>query len=220
MLKRKQKLTGMITAVLLISFAAGVAAGENPPQVQNTVTGESHHVVQKGDTLYGIACQYNVTVQSLMQRNHLEDTKIYPEDRLIIPDGDNKKTSRGNFSREDLMLLAKIIYAEARGESLAGKIAVGAVILNRLDSPYFPHTIREIIWQKNDQVYQFSPVADGSINLEPDEQAIQAAKYALMGQDPTNGALFFYNPQKTNDQWIRTLPVLTRIGNHIFATKA
>lgn len=69
-------------------------------------------------------------------------------------------------------------------------------------------------------MFQFSPVGDGSINLEPDETAINAAIQALMGRDPTKGALFFYNPRTASDQWIRTLPVVTRIGNHVFATKA
>jgi len=63
-------------------------------------------------------------------------------------------------------------------------------------------------------------VADGSIHLEPDELAVNAALQALQGKDPTNGALFFYNPQTATDNWIRQLPVIARIGNHVFATRA
>jgi len=116
------------------------------------------------------------------------------------------------------MLLARLIHAEARGESFEGQVAVGAVILNRINSPHFPKTIPDVILQKNNRVYQFSPVGDGSINLEPDEKALKAAEQALSGKDPTGGALFFYNPDISGDTWILTLPVVTKIGNHVFAT--
>lgn len=180
------------------------------------------YTVKKGDTLYDISRKYRIGVHELMSINNLKGDLIKPGDILILSKKFSPKShlSRGNMSisREDLMLLARVIHAEARGESFEGKVAVGAVILNRLASPYFPKTIKEIIYQKNNHVYQFSPVRDGSINLQPDEKAIQAAVQALSGVDPTNGSLFFYNPDISKDQWIRTLPVVTRIGNHVFAT--
>jgi len=126
--------------------------------------------------------------------------------------------SRG-FTRDDIILLARAIYAESRGESFMGQVAVGAVILNRLESQEFPNTVREIIMQKHKSTYQFTPVQDGSISLEPDDTAICAAIQAIAGLDPTNGALFFYNPETASDQWIRTLQVQSRIGNHVFASK-
>lgn len=184
------------------------------------------HIVESGDTLYKIAQANGTSVEKLMNINKLRDTLIRPGEILLIPvqpsyhSSNTSYLSRGDFSREDVMLLARIIYAEARGESFTGQVAVGAVILNRVASPGFPKTIREVIFQKENNVYQFSPVADGTINLEPDETAINAALQALMGQDPTNGALFFYNPSIAKDRWIRTLPVVSRIGNHVFATKA
>jgi len=76
-----------------------------------------------------------------------------------------------------------------------------------------------VIFQRNANVFQFSPVGDGSIALTPDEQAFRAARQALRGIDPTQGALFFYNPKLADDTWIRTLPVITTIGNHVFAAK-
>ena len=215
MFKAKYKLAGFVTVLLLVLYAAGAMAAE-----QETISAENgYYTVQKGDTLYGIARQNNISVKDLMRANNLTGIVIHPEDILMIP----KKftyTSRGDIPRDDLILLAKIIHAEARGESLNGKIAVGAVIINRLGSPCFPKTVREVIWQSNNGVYQFSPVADGSINLEPNEQAILAAELAFTGQDPTNGALYFYNPHIARDRWIRTLPVLNRIGQHVFATKS
>ncbi|MBO8129115.1 MAG: cell wall hydrolase [Peptococcaceae bacterium] len=175
-----------------------------------------YYTVKKGDTLYDIAQTYNLSVGALKSANRLTDHIIYPGQILTIPT--QAIFSRGYISRDDLLLLAKIIHAEARGESFAGQVAVGAVILNRLASPYFPSSLRDVIFEKTNNVYQFSPVGDGTINLPPDEKAIKAAMNALMGHDPTGGALFFYNPTIARDRWIRSLPVVTRIGNHVFAT--
>lgn len=163
-----------------------------------------------------------MTLQSVIRANRLSRTVIHPKQVLLIP-GANPDfeiaLSRG-YTRDDVFMLARAIHAEARGESFTGQVAVGAVILNRLESEQFPGSIREIVMQKNNGTYQFTPVQDGSINLEPDEIAICAAIQAMAGHDPTNGALYFYNPETATDKWIRTLPVQTRIGNHVFATKS
>lgn len=180
------------------------------------------YTVREGDTLSEIAAEFNISLPALIRANKLNTTLIRPNEVLLIPgQGADIEAvlSRGNFSRDDLMMLARAIYAEARGESFLGQVAVGAVILNRVESSDFPKTIREVVMQRNKNTYQFSPVADGSINLEPDETAINAAIQAMMGYDPTGGALFFYNPEIASDKWIRTLPVLARIGNHVFATR-
>lgn len=217
------RLAAFVTAAM-IAVSALVPAGECS-QDSNTQSGRSdstsvNYTVKEGDTLYGIAQEYQVAVRELMRANNLNGSLIRPGDILLVPEKNpsSGRLSRGDISREELMLLARLIHAEARGESFEGQVAVGAVILNRLASPHFPKTIPEIIYQKSNRVYQFSPVGDGSINLEPDEKAIQAAIQALSGRDPTGGALFFYNPDISKDQWIRTLPVVTRIGNHVFAT--
>lgn len=135
---------------------------------------------------------------------------------------DNQQSSKQVISRNmitenDKKLLARLIYAEARGESIEGQMAVGAVIINRLKNSQFPKCIKDIIYEKRGNVYQFTPVENGSINMEPDTTAFNAANEALKGNDPTHGSLFFYNPDITDDQWIRTLPEKRRIGNHIFA---
>ena len=162
-------------------------------------------------------------LKQLIHANRLETTVIQPRQNLLIPAPGQSETtvlSRGNISREELMLLARIIHAEARGEDFQGQVAVGAVIVNRVHSKFFPHTIREVVMQSNKHVFQFTPVANGTINLEPDQSSIKAALAALEGNDPTGGALFFYNPAISTDTWITTLPVITRIGKHVFATKA
>jgi len=95
----------------------------------------------------------------------------------------------------------------------AGKVAVGAVILNRIRSRLFPNTLREVIYQSN----AFTCVIDGQINLTPDVQSYQAALEALLGNDPTGGSLFYYNPRTATSRWIRSRKVIKVIGNHIFA---
>lgn len=183
-----------------------------------------NYTVKKGDTLYDIAREYRVELSELMKVNGRTGYLIRPGDLLVLPKGNLAPVSSsqgrvsGNISEEELILLAKLIHAEARGESFLGQVAVGAVIMNRLASPHFPKTITKVIYQRSNRVYQFSPVADGSINLEPDMKAVYAALQALHGYDPTDGALFFYNPDLSKDRWIVTLPVITRIGNHVFAT--
>ncbi|XCH78696.1 MAG: cell wall hydrolase [Candidatus Dehalobacter alkaniphilus] len=125
---------------------------------------------------------------------------------------DISRSSQIVYDQEDVILLAKIIYAEARGESFEGQVAVGAVVLNRVESPKFPDTIREVIYQPG----QFSAVLDRQIELTPGDEAYQAALEALEGQDPSEGALFYYNPQTATDNWIKTLDVVKNIGNHNF----
>lgn len=111
-------------------------------------------------------------------------------------------------------LLAKVIYAEARGESFKGQVAVGAVIVNRMESPEFPNTIEGVVYQTN----QFKSVSNGQINLSPNQSAFRAAKNAINGQDPSQQALFFYNPDKSkNPEAFDRYEVTVRIGNHIFA---
>lgn len=116
------------------------------------------------------------------------------------------------LTREEFILLAKLIHAEARGESLVGQVAVGAVVFNRLQDPRFPKTIRMVIYETN----QFSPVLDGSINQPPNEKALLAAELAFNGMDPTNGCVFFYNPARAESRWLDNIPVAVKIGSHVF----
>lgn len=127
---------------------------------------------------------------------------------------DNNIYSRMDISREQIILLARIIHGEARGESFDGKVAVGAVILNRVEDNKFPDMIREVILQRG----QFSSLIDGQANFFPDQTAIDAARAAFLGYDPTYESLYFYNPKvATNVAWISKRSVTLRIGDHVFA---
>lgn len=113
----------------------------------------------------------------------------------------------------DLYLLAKCIHAEARGEPYIGKVAVGAVILNRVASPDFPNSIYGVIYQP----WAFTAVHDGQINLEPEAASYQAATDALNGWDPSYGSLYYYNPVTASSSWIFNRQTVVTIGKHVFA---
>jgi N-acetylmuramoyl-L-alanine amidase len=124
-----------------------------------------------------------------------------------------KKEEPKQYSQEDVYLLARAIYGEARGEPYVGKVAVAAVILNRVKSPEFPNTIAGVIFQPG----AFTAVSDGQINLTPDEESLAAARDAINGWDPTGGALYYYNPEKSTSEWIWSRKVHLVIGKHHFA---
>ena len=121
--------------------------------------------------------------------------------------------SSGSYSSSDTNLLARLIYAEARGETYTGQVAVGAVVLNRVRSSSFPNTISGVIYQP----YAFTCVADGQINLSPNATALAAAKDAINGWDPSYGSLYYYNPAISTSKWIYSRKTVVTIGQHVFA---
>ena len=124
-------------------------------------------------------------------------------------------TEKASTSGNMVDLLARLINGEARGEPYEGKVAVGAVVLNRVKSSEFPNTISGVIYQKN----QFSCVTDGQFNkaIDKGSTVYKAAQEAINGSDPSNGALFFYNPKTTKSKWLFSLKTVKTIGNHVFA---
>lgn len=140
--------------------------------------------------------------QDLNNKNTVPSESVKQEKREVI-----------NISNDELLLLSKLITGEARGESYEGQVAVAAVVINRVKDSRFPNSIKDVIYQKN----AFSVVNDGSINMQYTESAYKAAQEALYGQDPTNEAIYFWNPDIATCQWIRTLDPYMRIGNHVFA---
>ncbi len=109
-------------------------------------------------------------------------------------------------------LMARVISAEARGEPYVGQVAVGAVILNRVEHPHFPKTIPGVIFEPD----AFTAVSQGTIWLPPTASSVRAAQDALAGWDPTGGALYYYNPAKATNWWITTRRFLVQIGRHVF----
>ena len=123
-------------------------------------------------------------------------------------------SNNSNNSSSDYDLLARIISAEARGEPYMGQVAVGAVILNRIEHPSFPDTLSGVVYQKN----AFSCLNDGQFYEPVSENAYKAATDALNGLDPSGGAIYYYNPKKATNKWIFSRPIITTIGAHRFCS--
>ena len=112
----------------------------------------------------------------------------------------------------DLDLLARVISAEAKGEPYEGQVAVGAVILNRIEHPSFPNTLAGVIYQAG----AFESVSNGEYLKAATESCIRAAREAIAGSDPSGGAIYFFNPAKTSNEWMHSRPVIVTIGRHVF----
>lgn len=178
------------------------------------------HIVQPGDTLWDIAAAYGFSWQELAALNKIKDpttlqvgTRLrlpsHTDTRLVLSDGTSVVVTG-----EELDLLARVVQAEAGGEPFEGKVAVAAVIFNRVRSSRYPNSVWEVLHQPG----QFTPVEQGTLPAKADASSVEAVRRALAGEDPTGGALFFYNPKttRTPEYWA-TKQVIKRIGNHNFA---
>lgn len=124
----------------------------------------------------------------------------------------SSSNSSSSTNSSDLNLLSRLVYGEARGEPYTGQVAVAAVVLNRVKSSSFPNTVAGVIYQSG----AFDVVSDGQINLTPNETAKKAAQDALNGWDPTNGAIYYFNPSTATNKWIWSRPMTVTIGKHRF----
>ena len=132
---------------------------------------------------------------------------------LTLPTGRALRPKTTTRASSNINLLAHLIHGEARGEPYTGKVGIGAVVLNRVENSKFPRTIASVIYQPG----AFTAVADGQINLEPDNDAYNAAHDALNGWDPTGGCIYYFNPDTATSSWIWGRPQVLEIGKHIFA---
>ncbi|HKM32150.1 MAG TPA: spore cortex-lytic enzyme [Oscillospiraceae bacterium] len=117
-------------------------------------------------------------------------------------------------TQANINLLARIISAEARGEPYEGQVAVGAVVLNRIEHPSFPDSLSGVIYQPG----AFTAITDGQFNKPVADSSYKAARDALNGWDPSGGAIYYYAPAKTSNKWIRSRPVTKTIGTHLFCS--
>lgn len=161
------------------------------------------------DGIYG--SRTVAAVKSFQQKNGLTVDGIAGSSTLAAM-GISSSSSNTGTNSANIDLLARAIYGEARGEPYTGMVAVGAVILNRVDSPNFPSTIAGVIYQKG----AFDAVDDGQINLTPNEQAYNAARDAMNGWDPSGGAIYYFNPSTATNKWIWSRPMTVTIGKHRF----
>ncbi|MGN1195434.1 MAG: spore cortex-lytic enzyme [Acutalibacteraceae bacterium] len=126
--------------------------------------------------------------------------------------GSASTSQSGKYSQSDINLLAKLIAAEARGESYTGQVAVGAVVLNRVSHSSFPDTVAGVIYQSG----AFSAVTDSNWSISSTDESLKAARDCINGWDPSGGAIYYYNPKKTSNSFMLSRPVITTIGNHVF----
>ncbi|MCK4258667.1 MAG: cell wall hydrolase [Halanaerobiales bacterium] len=172
--------------------------------------------IQRGDNLYDLAQEFSTTVSVIKALNNLDNSAIRIGQEIILPTKGltAKQILSRTISDYELNLLARVIHGESRGEPYLGKVAVGAVILNRVISSRFSNTIEKVILQKS----QFEAVSNGQINLKPSSSAYKAAREALNGSDPTLGALYFINPKYApNAWWFNRKQKTVTIGGHVFA---
>lgn len=143
--------------------------------------------------------------------NESKELYLENEDTVQVFKSNNKSIS---LSQSDIDLLAQIVHAESKGEPYTGKVAVASVVLNRVVSPGFPDTVEGVVKQKN----AFSCVVNGQINVVPNSDSYNAVKDAIRGIDPTNQALYFYNPKIATCKWMKNVSKknVKSIGQHVF----
>ena len=176
-----------------------------------------------GDNLYTIAKKCSISFDNIRIANNNWSNSIYPGKILNIPI--NSKGGQSTvkntsgviaYSPSDVDLLARLIAAEAAGESADAMLSVGAVVVNRVQSSQFPSDISGVVNQRSDGYFQFTPVMNGMIKKVASKPAIIAANEALKGADPTNGALYFYDITASN-KWLTSKTVSASMGNLTFA---
>lgn len=184
-------------------FVVAFCFSTNEVAAQTTV-----HYVKPGETFWTIAKSYNVSLLELQRINQKQSDILFVGEALRIPQP---------ISQADKDLLARLVHAEAKGEPFAGKVAVATVVLNRVDHPNFPNTIRQVIYERSGGYYAFTPVQNGEINKPADREAYRAVEEAIAFRGLGSGSLYFYNPKTAKSEWIRSRQVTVVIGNHVFA---
>lgn len=168
------------------------------------------------DGIYG--SQTMESVKKFQRKNGLTvdgiaGTKTLQAMGIYNSSGNNSSSnSSSSTNSSDLNLLSRLVYGEARGEPYTGQVAVAAVVLNRVKNSSFPNSIAGVIYQKG----AFDVVSDGQINLTPNDTAKKAAQDALNGWDPSNGAIYYFNPSTATNKWIWSRPMTVTIGKHRF----
>jgi len=181
------------------------------------------YTVQNGDSLYLISQKFATSVYALRLLNNKWDNAVYSGQTLYVPSstsnsGQSVSAPRAviSYTSSELDLLARLIKAEAEGEPYTAKVAVGAVVVNRVQDSRFPKTISNVIYQKDAGYYQFSPVVNGMINNPATAEDRKAALEALSGADPTNGALYYFDDSTTN-KWLWSKTVALRVDRMVFS---
>lgn len=212
--------------VLAIVFALNIAAimfvtGAEAASYKKGSSGEMVSQIQTALKKQGF---YNGAVDGTYGSATESAVKAFQKDRGLTVDGkagswtlkalgiSESSSSTQGADNGDVALLARLISAEARGEPYNGQVAVGAVVLNRVEHPSFPNSIAGVIYQPG----AFSCVTDGQFNEPVADSAYRAAREAMNGVDPCGGAIYYFNPAKATSKWIWSRPLIVVIGKHRF----
>lgn len=199
---------GLLTVgVCAVTYKRG-SSGQTVTEIQKKLKRWGYYS-GSADGIYGSGTEK--AVKYFQQKNGLSaDGKAGPATLRAL--GISSGTSSGGTASGDEALLARLISAEARGEPYTGQVAVGAVVLNRVEHPSFPNTISGVIYQSG----AFSCLQDGQFNEPVADSAYKAAREALAGADPTGGAIYYFNPATATSAWIWSRPLILVIGKHRF----
>ena len=213
-----QLLLAILTFVLCLHFAsAGAtevgwgASGDKVRQIQQKLI-QYGYLNGSADGIFGKKT-YDAVVWFQRKNGLKVDGVVGKRTAAALGLNWTENVSAASYNESETYLLARLVHGEARGEPYVGKVAVAAVVLNRVKSASFPNTIAGVIYQAG----AFDAVADGQINLTPDEDSLRAARDALAGWDPSGGCLYYYNPVTSTNDWIWTREVQLSIGKHNFA---
>lgn len=222
----RRRVLSLLLAVVLLGSIGTIAAVQSGDDSVSTLSkmgsrgDEVRRIQQKlksmgyytgsVDGIYGTQTQS--AVKKFQRDNGLTVDGIAGPKTLSYLGISSGSSGSGQYNSNDVYLLAKVIAAEARGESYVGQVAVGAVVLNRVEHSSFPDSIAGVVYQPG----AFSCVNDSNWSVAPTAESQKAARDAINGWDPSGGAIYYYNPAKTSNQWIRSRPVIVTIGSHLF----
>ena len=222
----RRRVLSLLLAVVLLGSIGTIAAVQSGDDSVSTLSkmgsrgDEVRRIQQKlksmgyytgsVDGIYGTQTQS--AVRKFQRDNGLTVDGIAGPKTLSYLGITSGSSGSGQYNSNDVYLLAKVIAAEARGESYVGQVAVGAVVLNRVEHSSFPDSIAGVVYQPG----AFSCVNDSNWSVAPTAESQKAARDAINGWDPSGGAIYYYNPAKTSNQWIRSRPVIVTIGSHLF----
>lgn len=206
-----------ILNILIICFVQNVGAasykrgstGSTVSQIQTRLKNWGYYSGSI-DGVYGSGTES--AVKSFQSKNGLSADGVAGSETLRALGISDTSSSAAASGSADVALLARLISAEARGEPYSGQVAVGAVVLNRMEHPSFPNTMSGVIYQAG----AFSCIADGQFNEPVAESCYQAARDALNGSDPSGGAIYYFNPATATSKWIWSRPLIITIGKHRF----
>ena len=216
----RQRLAGRLALLFAVNIAVITLAQQaRAVTYRQGSTGEQVRVIQTKLKNWGY---YDGAVDGIFGSGTVQAVKYFQRKNGLTADGIvgpatlkalGMSTGGGGSGQESTVeLLARVISAEARGEPYSGQVAVGAVILNRVEHPSFPNTVAGVVYQPG----AFTCMVDGQIDQPVADSAYRAARDALNGADPSGGAIYYFNPSTATSAWIWSRPLIKVIGSHRF----